>query len=279
MTTTATLAARRRLVAAAAKRRPGRAPPRQAPPRGIVTDYTARLLSVTRELDEATREALGSVGVRFDQEGVPPPLPPGAAAHVTRRLRALVTQLLGRRPLVEDLDEVVARTAAHSGRELERQARALGIDLTTNPDLRTLRTAFRKQNVALIKTLCTTHVQRVARVLREAGAGTRVEDIARSIRDATGATKSRAALIARDQVLTLNSEITQARHEAAGITEYVWSASRDERVRPRHRELDGTRQRYDQPPVVDPRTGRRAHAGQDFQCRCVCDPVIPGFDG
>ena len=102
-----------------------------------------------------------------------------------------------------------------------------------------------------------------------------MEEIARELQEATGATKARAQLLARDQVLRVNSQLTQDRHEAAGITEYVWSASRDVRVRRRHKELDGTRHRYDDPPIVDERTGRRAHPGQDIQCRCCPIPVLP----
>lgn len=91
-------------------------------------------------------------------------------------------------------------------------------------------------------------------------------------------TQSRAELIARDQVLKLNAEVTQKRHEAAGIVEFVWSTSRDERVRPDHKVLEGKRYRYDDPPVVDRRRGTRGLPGIHFQCRCVAIPVIPGFD-
>ncbi len=51
-------------------------------------------------------------------------------------------------------------------------------------------------------------------------------------------------------MLKLNGEIAQARHKAAGVTEYVWRTSRDERVRSRHKALEGTRHAYSEPPVV-----------------------------
>ena len=102
--------------------------------------------------------------------------------------------------------------------------------------------------------------------------------VARAIEEATGASESHARLLARDQTLKLYSQVTQERHQAAGVTEYVWRSSRDERVRERHKALDGTRQKYSDPPVVDEATGRRAHPGDDFQCRCTADPVLPGID-
>jgi SPP1 gp7 family putative phage head morphogenesis protein len=120
-------------------------------------------------------------------------------------------------------------------------------------------------------------IARVRSILDE-GAGDRVEDIAAKIREETQATPARAQLIARDQVLKLNNGVTQARHVAAGVTEYVWRTSRDERVRSRHKELEGTTQAYTEPPVVDRRTGRRAHPGGDYQCRCTAEPIIPRFE-
>ena len=106
----------------------------------------------------------------------------------------------------------------------------------------------------------------------------RVEDIAARIREETQATPARAQLLARDQVLKLNNSVTQARHQAAGVTEYIWRTSRDERVRSRHKELEGTQQAYASPPIVDRRTGRRAHPGGDYQCRCTAEPIIPRFE-
>lgn len=118
-------------------------------------------------------------------------------------------------------------------------------------------------------------VTRVRTELTEAGPGVRVESIAQRIQEETEVTESRAALIARDQVLKLNADVTEAQHVAAGITEYVWSTSSDERVRKSHRDLDGQRFKYSEPPIVDVRTGRRENPGRDFQCRCVAVPVLP----
>lgn len=106
-------------------------------------------------------------------------------------------------------------------------------------------------------------------------AGARVEVIRKAIEERLGVVRSRAELIARDQTLKLYGQIQQQRQTAAGIEEYVWSTSADERVRPDHLELDGTTQRWDSPPIVDKRTGRRGHPGSDFQCRCASLPILP----
>lgn len=105
--------------------------------------------------------------------------------------------------------------------------------------------------------------------------GVSVEEVRKKIEERLGVVRSRAELIARDQTLKLYGQIQQARQTAAGIEEYTWSTSEDERVRAAHEHLEGTTQRWDDPPVVDPKTGRKAHPGGDFQCRCAAIPILP----
>src|SRR5690606_6578233 len=78
----------------------------------------------------------------------------------------------------------------------------------------------------------------------------------------------RSEFTAREQIGKLNPKIQQERQQALGAETYIWRTSKDSRVRESHRALDGTRHRWDNPPIVDERTGRRAHPGEDFQCRC-----------
>lgn len=80
--------------------------------------------------------------------------------------------------------------------------------------------------------------------------------------------ESRAELIARDQTLKMNGEITKTRQENAGIDSYVWTTASDERVRDEHAALDGETFSWSSPPSV-------GHPGADYQCRCVAIPVIP----
>jgi SPP1 gp7 family putative phage head morphogenesis protein len=85
-------------------------------------------------------------------------------------------------------------------------------------------------------------------------------------------------LIARDQILKANADLSRTRMQRVGVTRYRWSTSRDVRVRADHAALEGTMQTFSDPPVVDQRTGRRANPGVDFQCRCVAIPVFDNDD-
>ncbi len=52
---------------------------------------------------------------------------------------------------------------------------------------------------------------------------------------------SRAKLLARDQVGKLNGRLTQRRQQDIGVEMYIWSTSRDERMRARPGTQDNMR--------------------------------------
>lgn len=257
---------------------------RAVPPSGPMASYATALLALDAELAaliarevEAAGLAPARTDAAADGDG---PAPAGAIKALIARLRKLAGDHLAllRKPLAL-LKVVAARTSEHSAAQWSRQLRALGVSLddVAAPDLRDAIAAWRRQNAQLIRSLVQEKVQRVARAIEE-HRGARVETLAKRIQEATDTGEGHARLLARDQTLRLYGQVTQERHRAAGVAEYVWRASRDERVRRRHRELDGTRQKYSEPPVVDEASGRRAHPGDDFQCRCTADPILPGID-
>jgi SPP1 gp7 family putative phage head morphogenesis protein len=83
--------------------------------------------------------------------------------------------------------------------------------------------------------------------------------------------ESRARLIARDQVAKLNGALTRERQTDAGIDSYVWRTVGDERVRETHDAVDGQTFQWGQPP--DETDGNEP--GEDYQCRCWAEPVLP----
>ncbi len=117
--------------------------------------------------------------------------------------------------------------------------------------------------------------RRVERVLEDPlNQGRSVADISKLLQEQAGYSTSRAELTARDQTLKLYGQIQQERQQNAGVERYIWTTSLDERVRPDHADLDGSIQRWDDPPIVDRRTGRRGHPGFDYQCRCSAVAVL-----
>lgn len=112
--------------------------------------------------------------------------------------------------------------------------------------------------------------------------GATLTDLTRSIQEEYRLSKRKAQLLARDQIASLNSQISKMQQQDAGCTKYRWSSSKDSRVRPCHKALDGKVISWDDPPEMwyDTKsrgrvyTGRHCHPGEDIGCRCVAIPVF-----
>ncbi len=155
----------------------------------------------------------------------------------------------------------------------------LGIDLFedyySGELYRQLMDQWIKQNVELIKTIPQDTLGQMKSIVFEGYMkGETTTSIVKKIQKAYSTSKSHARLIARDQIAKLNSNITQMQQRDAGVDEYIWSTSGDERVRDSHKALNKKHFRWDAPPIVDAKTGRRCHPGEDYQCRCVALAVF-----
>lgn len=145
----------------------------------------------------------------------------------------------------------------------------------SNKGLETSMRARLATNVELINSLPSKLVEQVESVVGpRVFSGVRVEETMKAIQERFDVSASRAQLIARDQTNKFNAQLTQERHEDLGIDSYVWSTSNDERVRDDHIVLDGETFSYDNPPVVDSRSGATANPGEDYQCRCEALPRV-----
>jgi len=192
------------------------------------------------------------------------------------RLRLVFLRM---RPDTEPIVENVAQAVdEQSAAEFTAQMRAaVGLEIISpTPWRAAVQRGFMEDNLSLITSLSDDTLAQ-ARTVVSSGirSGARVEAIRDELEVRLGVQESRAALIARDQTLKLYGEEAQARQMAVGIEEYTWNTSHDERVRAGHQALDGTVHRWDDPPIVDAKTGRKANPGLDYQCRCVGIPKIP----
>jgi SPP1 gp7 family putative phage head morphogenesis protein len=160
-------------------------------------------------------------------------------------------------------------------RQMTRQfSNSLGIDLfLREPWLQAELDGFVQSNVELIQSIPEQQFKKIeSLVQRNVRQGRRIED---TIKDLKGNFKgslknqprNRAELIARDQTSKLQGDLNHLRQTNLGIKEYIWRTSSDERVRPTHRANNGKTFAWDDPPAT-------GHPGEDFQCRCIAEPII-----
>ena len=72
-------------------------------------------------------------------------------------------------------------------------------------------------------------------------------------------------MIADDQIAKLNGALNASRQTAAGIKRYVWETRKDERVRMKHRELQGQAFNWEEGAQAP---GGNIWPGQEPRCRC-----------
>jgi SPP1 gp7 family putative phage head morphogenesis protein len=104
--------------------------------------------------------------------------------------------------------------------------------------------------------------------------GYRFDRLAAQIRSRYSVSTNKARFLARQETSLFMAQFRRQRFGEAGVTRYTWRTSHDGRVRHDHKKLDGRVFYYEQPPVVDETTGRRANPGEDYQCRCVDIPIL-----
>lgn len=104
--------------------------------------------------------------------------------------------------------------------------------------------------------------------------GYRFDRLIDGIQHRYGVSVNKAKFLARQETALFMSKFNEQRVKEAGVRSYQWSTSHDVRVRDEHKDLDGKIFFFDQPPIVDQRTGRRANPGEDFNCRCVPIPIL-----
>lgn len=138
--------------------------------------------------------------------------------------------------------------------------------------------ALREQMQEQIKSITSLPIEAAQRLneltLKGITEGTRTPEIMEAILNSGKVSVSRARLIARTQVATTASKLTEVRAVHIGSPGYFWRTSLDSDVRLFHKKLEGKFIEWSNPPIVD-KNGRRAHAGQDFQCRCYQEVVVP----
>lgn len=166
---------------------------------------------------------------------------------------------------------IALKVERHSQNEFKR----LGISLSkAEPGFGHLIDDWRQQNVERVTSLVEFERDQLLDILSK-GSNKTVADLRDTIEERLEVSRNKADLLARDQVLTLNSQISHERMRAAGIDEAYWVSAGDERVRESHAEMDGELFEIDDPPEVD---GEKVLPGEPVNCRCISCPRLPELE-
>lgn len=134
------------------------------------------------------------------------------------------------------------------------------------------------QNVSLIKSIPQQYLHGVeTSVMRSVQTGRDLGHLTDTLEKQYGATRRRAALIARDQNNKCTSALVRARQLELGITESIWLHSHaGKKPRPTHVKMDG--KKFDVAKGMwDSHENKWILPGELVNCRCVSRSIVAGF--
>jgi SPP1 gp7 family putative phage head morphogenesis protein len=138
-----------------------------------------------------------------------------------------------------------------------------------------------KAHASLIRTVPQDIAQDIAsQIATRQMRGERAETIARDIRRRIPEiTKSRVAMLARTEVSSTATSISEARAAHLSLPCYEWLSSEDRRVRPSHRLMDHVIVFWSDPPAPEALAGIRSklghyQAGKVPNCRCDANVIV-----
>jgi SPP1 gp7 family putative phage head morphogenesis protein len=182
--------------------------------------------------------------------------------------------------LADSLSKRIAdRMLAHSDNALASglKGEGLSVKFTMTRPMNDAYQAVIGEQVGLIKSIASEHLSEVeGLVMRSVQRGRDLGYLSRELQDRYGVTKRRAALIARDQNNKATSTLQAVRQRELGITEGVWKHSHaGKHPRPSHVAADGDTFELAKGMFID---DKWIMPGEEINCRCTWQAVVPGFD-
>lgn len=180
----------------------------------------------------------------------------GWAEDLSRLINSTTFLFSGEVKAMEKKVETIAyQVADYNKQDINRVIRSvLGVDVLANePWLQEKIEWFITTSRPLIKDLPTKATFQIEQIaMRGFGQGKTYKQIGEEITKQFGIAERRAELIARDQVGTINAELTMYRQRQIGVTQYIWRTALDERVREEHKEREGKTFEWANPPEDGP---------------------------
>ena len=189
---------------------------------------------------------------------------------------AMLVVLIDREDVPENVkQEVVKFVASVDGYSLatvKMQVGAIGLNpIASDNAIKDMLQGKISYNVSLIKSMKSKYAHDLEKdIYRSLENGDGIGAITEAIVKRTGMNIKHARLIATDQTGKILGQLNAYRAKKAGANYYVWQSMEDNRVRPEHRELDQTVQKYDDPAGGD----GGLMPGEPINCRCVSLPVF-----
>jgi uncharacterized protein with gpF-like domain len=176
-------------------------------------------------------------------------------------------------------DAFATQTHAAAEAVMKRTLRDVGftVKFTQTPEMKDALQSVIGENIALIKSIPSQHLTAVeGAVMRSVQAGRDLQTLQTELLSLGAKSKNRAAFIARDQSNKATAVMSKARRLSLGLTQSRWRHSGGGvHPRPLHVKADGELYETEKGCLID---GEYIMPGEEPNCRCQAEAVIPGFE-
>lgn len=104
--------------------------------------------------------------------------------------------------------------------------------------------------------------------------GYRTDKVQELLQKEYGIASRKAKFLAQNETSIMLAEYKKVTYKEMGFNKFQWKTITDGRERELHKKLNNTVWRYDDPPIIDERTGNRGLPGETYNCRCEAIPFM-----
>lgn len=185
-------------------------------------------------------------------------------------------------------EKMINATIGRSNRELSKSLKDVSLDLTLKPTpaFNTYMDAATQEAAALIKRVPGEFIPNVQQdVMRSITQGRGLQDLISDLDKREVKVKNWSKNVARDQTRKAYATVNRVRLQEAGVRKFKWIHSGGSNEPRQHHlkrwpaGLNGGIFSFDDPPIIDPKTGEKGLPGQLPFCGCTFAPHIDLEEG
>lgn len=102
--------------------------------------------------------------------------------------------------------------------------------------------------------------------------GYREDKVQKMLEQEYGIAKRKAKFLAQNETSIMLANLKRTMYTKMGFDKFIWKTRMDGLEREDHKKLNNKIFRFDDPPIIDSRTGRTGLPGEDYNCRCLLLP-------
>lgn len=162
-----------------------------------------------------------------------------------------------------------------TGKQIKQNVKSLNIIVPelTEEQFKQIEQAYTKNMQYYVKKWTIIHIEQMREKVHKAILeGFREEQVAKMLQTEYGIAERKAKFLAQNETSIMLAEYKKATYTAMGFDKFIWKTRLDGRERLEHHKLNGKIFRFDEPPIIDEKTGQRGLPGETYNCRCTLLP-------